>query len=79
MNTNSELFKRAYLSLVLADDNTLLPNVSYKNFIHFPYIKDGESNGSYYSVIFVDIKENENKQLAKYKNNPHFTFQLILG
>lgn len=79
MNTNSELFKRAYLSLVLADDNTLLPNVSYKNFIHFPYIKDGESNGSYYSVIFVDIKENENKQLAKYKNNPYFTFQLILG
>ena len=41
MNTNSELFKRAYLSLVLADDNTLLPNISYKNFIHFPYIKDG--------------------------------------
>ena len=78
MNTNSELFKRAYLSLVLADDNTLSPNVSYKNFIHFPYIKDGESNESYYSAIFVDIKENENKQLAKYKNNPYFTFQLIL-
>lgn len=79
MNTNSELFKRAYLSLVLADDNTLLPNISYKNFIHFPYIKDGESNVSYYSAIFVDIKENENKQLAKYKNNQYFTFQLILG
>ena len=63
MNTNSELFKRAYLSLVLADDNTLLPNISYKNFIHFPYIKDGESNVSYYSAIFVDIKENENKYL----------------
>ena len=63
MNTNSELFKRAYLSLVLAEDNTLLPNISYKNFIHFPYIKDGESNVSYYSAIFVDIKENENKYL----------------
>lgn len=63
MNTNSELFKRAYLSLVLAEDNTLLPNISYKNFIHFPYIKDGESNVSYYSAIFVDIKENENKHL----------------
>lgn len=63
MNTNSELFKRAYLSLVLADDNTLLPNISYKNFIHFTYIKDGESNVSYYSAIFVDIKENENKHL----------------
>lgn len=63
MNTNSELFKRAYLSLVLTEDNTLLPNISYKNFIHFPYIKDGESNESYYSAIFVDIKENENKHL----------------
>lgn len=63
MNTNSELFKRAYLSLVLAEDNTLLPNISYKNLIHFPYIKDGESNVSYYSAIFVDIKENENKYL----------------
>lgn len=63
MNTNSELFKRAYLSLVLAEDNTLLPDISYKNFIHFPYIKDGESNVSYYSAIFVDIKENENKYL----------------
>lgn len=63
MNTNSELFKRAYLSLVLAEDNTLLPNISYKNFIHFPYIKDGESNVSYYSAIFVDIKGNENKYL----------------
>ena len=63
MNTNSVLFKRAYLSLTLADDNTLLPNVSYKNFIHFPYIKDGESNEGYYSAIFVDIKENENKYL----------------
>lgn len=63
MNTNSELFKRAYLSLVLAEDNTLLPNVSYKNFIHFPYIKDGESNVMYYNAIFVDIKENENKYL----------------
>lgn len=63
MNTNSELFKRAYLSLVLAEDNTLLPNISYKNFIHFTYIKDGESNVSYYSAIFVDIKENENKYL----------------
>ena len=63
MNTNSELFKLAYLSLVLADDNTLLTNISYKNFIHFPYIKDGESNVSYYSAIFVDIKENENKYL----------------
>lgn len=63
MNTNSELFKRAYLSLTLTDDNTLLPNVSYKNFIHFPYIKDGESNEGYYSAIFVDIKENENKYL----------------
>lgn len=63
MNTNSELFKRAYLSLVLTEDNTLLPNISYKNFIHFPYIKDGEINESYYSAIFVDIKENENKYL----------------
>lgn len=64
MNTNSELFKRAYLSLVLADDNTLLPNISYKNFIHFQYVKENEcGNSKHYSAIFVDIKENENKYL----------------
>lgn len=64
MNTNSELFKRAYLSLVLADDNTLLSNISYKNFIHFQYVKENEcGNNKHYSAIFVDIKENENKYL----------------
>ena len=59
---NSELFKRAYLSLVLDDDNTLLPNISYKNFIHLPYIKENGSDVMY-SAIFVDIKGNENKYL----------------
>lgn len=64
MNTNTELFKRAYLSLALTNDNTLLPNVSYKNFAHFQYVKENEDViGKHYSAIFIDIKENKNKYL----------------
>lgn len=64
MNTNTELFKRAYLSLALTNDNTLLPNVSYKNFAHFQYVKENEDViGKRYSAIFIDIKENKNKYL----------------
>ena len=63
MNTNTELFKRAYLSLALAADNTLLPNISYRNFIHFQYTKENKDVSEHYSAIFVDIKENKNKYL----------------
>lgn len=64
MNIDSELFKRVYLSLVLTDNNTLLPNVSYKNFVHFQYVKENEDViGKRYSAIFIDIKENKNKYL----------------
>lgn len=64
MSANSELFKRVYLSLVLTDNNTLLPNISYKNFVHFQYVKGNEDViGKRYSAIFIDIKENKNKYL----------------
>lgn len=63
MNTNTELFKRAYLSLALAADNTLLPNINYRNFIHFQYTKENKDVSEHYSAIFVDIKENKNKYL----------------